>query len=141
MTTEITDTRSKGIEPGKYTFTIASTVLKGEFKPGANYYDFQFLVNVGKETFEHNEKIPVWLSGQLLLAIGAKEKEQGVFEWDKESVVGTMFDAEIVFEKGIDKRTGLERDYRRMKNPVAINGFPKNKNIHPSSENDEAIPF
>ncbi len=125
MSAELVDTRGEYMGPGKYTFTIADVPQKGTWKEKANYYDFRFLVNYKDSYVEHKEKIPVWQAAPLLRAIGAKEVEQGVFEWDKEASVGTMFDGEIVMEKGKD---GI-KEYRKLINPIAIDGFPKNKNL------------
>jgi hypothetical protein len=123
---EVTDTRGEGLKPGKYTFTVASTPIKDKFKnSGKPYYDFTFETTVDGNLKEHNEKIPTWLAAPILRALGAKETSEGVFEWDRDQVVGTMFDAEIVLEKMPDGK-----EYRRLTSPVAI-----------LKKSDEKVPF
>jgi hypothetical protein len=118
MTLERTDTRN-GLQPGHYTFTICSPVEKGEFKEGKIYYEFNFEVNGNI----HTEKIPVWAAAEILRAIGAKEIESDVFEWDKDQVVGINVDADIVMEQSKNGKT-----YRRMRNITKV-------------RTDEKLPF
>lgn len=136
MEKEITDTRSNGVVPGEYTFTVMAEPVNGSYKPGSNYYDFEF--GVGLDLARYSEKIPVWLVAPLLRALGCQEIEPNIFSWDKASVIGTMFDASIVMEE--NPKSG--KFYRKMKNPVGITGFPKNKNITtPEVINEDQVPF
>ncbi len=135
MSVERVDTRGSYLQPGHYTFTIASVPMKGDWGPGKNYYDFDFMVRVHGEVLSHKEKIPVWLVGPYLRAIGVPESEPDVFEWDKATSVGATFDAEIILESGKDGKS-----YRHIKNPVAIQGFPKVK-VAANVAADEEPPF
>lgn len=127
------DTRGNVLSPGHYTFTIISVPMKGEFKPGSTYYDFEFMAKVGSENISYKEKIAVWLVGPFLRAIGVTESEPDVFEWDKSSSVGATFDAEIVSEMGKDGK-----HYRHIRNPMAISGFPK---VAVRAKNTDEVPF
>lgn len=136
MTVEKTDTRGDGIVAGNYTFIVASEPIKGEFKPGKTYYEFDLDVIVGAEKMKHQQKIPIWLCQPILRAIGAQETDPGIFEWDTEAVIGTMFDGEIFYEKNIN--TGKE--YRKMRMPVAIAGFPKDS-AYAAPKGEAEVPF
>lgn len=125
MSTEITDTM-EGLRAGKYTFTVAAIPEKKQFtKSGKWYYDFTLETECGQSLLTHQEKIPVWLSAPILRAIGAKEVEEGKFEWDREKVVGIQFDAEVEMQKSGDKI------FPHITNPIAIK--------QPVS--DEKVPF
>jgi len=117
MPIEVTDTRGDGLRAGKYTFTITAVPEKKQFIPsGKWYYDFQFETEQNGELIPHQEKIPVWLAAPLLRAIGAKEVEEGKFEWDKEKVIGVQFDAEIEMQRG---KNG-DKLFAHIVNPIAI---------------------
>jgi hypothetical protein len=132
MSLERVDTRGNAVGPGKWTMVVSETPISGDWGPGKNYYEFKFKVYVSPGSkLPYSERFPVWLCGPLLRALGCNEVETGIFEWDKEAVVGVKFDGEIVIEKGKDGK-----DYRKLRNPVAIAGFPKDTEI-----GDSVVPF
>lgn len=114
MTKERTDTRGEGIPPGKgYIFKISDVPVKDKFQSGKPYYSFRMTTVVDGELVEHEERIPTWLVAPLLRALGCKEVEPEVFEWDKEAVVGQEFKGDIEMEP--NPKDG--KKYRRLKNP------------------------
>ena len=139
---ERVDTRGSSLEPGSYTFTIISLPIKGDYdvdkgRPaaGKNYYDFEFAAKVGADMVPWKEKIPVWVVAPLLRAIGVRESEPEVFEWERESSIGATFKGEIVSQLGKDGK-----NYRHLVNPVAIEGFPKTS-IKKNDYSGEEVPF
>lgn len=122
MATERTDTRGEGLQPGRYVFTISEPVVKRKWESGSIYYDWKFNVAHDGNLKDHNEKLAPWKLGPLLKALNQKEIEPGIYEWDKEAVVGLQVAADIV----LDKAKNSDRVYRRMANFSAL---------------DEKIPF
>jgi len=108
---ERTETNT-GLKVGKHVFTVSDVPVKKRFESGSVVYEFVFEVKDGDKLITHKERIPVWLSGPILKALGAKEIEPGVFEWEKEETVGKMITADIVMEP--NPKDG--KSYRRMKN-------------------------
>jgi hypothetical protein len=109
---ETTDTNN-GLAVGHYKFTISSPVEKRKFEgKESKYYLFKLMATVDGNLLEHQERIPVWMAGEILRALECKEVKPGVFEWDKEAVVGEMIEGDIVIEKSKDGT----KEYRRLKN-------------------------
>jgi len=109
---ETTDTNN-GLPVGHYKLTISAPVEKRKFENNdKKYYLFKFTTTVGENLMDHQERIPVWKASDILKALGCKEITPGVFEWDRDAVVGEMIEGDIVMEK--NPKDGKE--YRRLKN-------------------------
>lgn len=119
----ITDTRSKQMEAGKYHFEVVAMpvqVAAGDFLK----WQFEFRV-VGS-----NDK-PIKMSyfdnqvGELLRAVGCKEVEPEIFDWEPEQVYGRLFEAELFYEedaKGkINEYTKKVQTYRKLRNYASLN--------------------
>jgi len=126
---ERTDTGGLGLKVGRYTFKVAENPIKGAWGGGATYYEWFFETFANGGITEHKEKIPVWKMGPLLRALGQKEVEPDIFEWDREGVTGLEFDGEIVMEWNKDKT----KAYPRIANHRKAGSVP--------AEKDDAVPF
>ena len=109
---ERTDTNN-GLPVGHYKLTVSSPVEKHKFENNdKKYYLFKFTTTLGENLMEHQERFPAWMASDIIKAVGGKEVTPGVFEWDRDAVVGNMVEADIIMEK--NPKDGKE--YRRMKN-------------------------
>lgn len=108
---ERTDTNT-GLPLGHYKLTIVAPVEKRKFENNdKKFYLFKFETIVGETIMTHEERIPVWMASDILKALHAKEVTPGVFEWDKDAVLGEVIEGDIVMEKGKDGK-----EYRRLRN-------------------------
>lgn len=131
MAIERTDSRGEGLRPGVFTFTVSEVPTKRKWPTsGKIYYDFKLTAIQDGRLVEHNEKVNTWQAGPILRALGAKEVETGVFEWDKDAVLGLEFEAEVYLEKD---RNDPTKEYRRLRNHRAVG-------LQSSTSNDQ-IPF
>ena len=113
----LTDTNSKFLTEGTYTFKIAAyptQVSAGQYLK----WQFEFRLD-GQEK-------PIKMSffdnqlGELLKALGCKEVKRCVFDWDVKEVYGLTFDADLYFEEDrqgkLNDKTGKVQTYRKLKN-------------------------
>jgi hypothetical protein len=108
---ERTDTNI-GLPVGHYVFTVSSPVEKRKFENNdKKFYLFKFTVQIGENLMEHQERIPVWMAAEIIKAVGGKEITPGVFEWDRDGVIGEQIEGDIVLEKVKDGK-----EYKRLRN-------------------------
>ena len=95
---ETTDTRFKIAPAGTWAMTATKPCIKKLSVKNNAYYTFHFeFMNNG--SFEnHQEIIFPSQSAMILRALQCKETEAGVFDWDKEEIVGRKITATIVHE-------------------------------------------
>lgn len=108
---ETTETYTK-IPPGEYEFTVAETPTKKLTANGKPMYVFTFLANMGEYMKKHTERIPAFMAGDLLRALGCNEIKPGVFQWEKSEVKGKTVKATIVYEPD---RNDATKSWPRMK--------------------------
>lgn len=94
---ETTDTRFKITTAGTHQMTATKPCIKKMSKSDSPkpYYEFYFeFMNDGKLE-SHLEILFPNQAGMLLRALQCKEVEPGVFDWDKEEIIGRKIVAEI----------------------------------------------
>jgi hypothetical protein len=96
---ERTDTRPNIITPGKYSFTVSKVPVKKMNDNSKVFYEFEFEYIDGTDIKTYKERFMSWLVGPLLKAMGFKEVEPKVFEWEREEAKGKVVDATIIHEE------------------------------------------
>ena len=123
---ERTDTRRKMFPEVKdCDFRVSSVPQKFKDDNGRTHYSWEFeaLVNGGLET--HKERFFPSQIAPLLRALGCKEVEPDVFEWEREEVQGKHILADIVHESNT-KSKDPGKKWPRLKNMRFLenNGIP-----------------
>lgn len=114
---ETTDTSQEITPEGDHSFTIIKPVLKKMSDRGKPYYIFTFEYLHEGTLKTHKEFYMPWMAGEIIKAVGGKEVEgkKGVYEWDKDAVVGKKIKATIVHEPDFKDKTKVRA---KMTNPV-----------------------
>lgn len=114
---ETTDTRFKMFPEVKdQSFRIMAVPLKFKDDNGRSHYSFQFEALIGNSLETHKERFFPSQIAPLLRALGCKEIEDGVFEWEREEVCGKTIIADIVHEANAKSKDPLKK-WPRLKNP------------------------
>lgn len=106
------DTNSKGIEPGTYLFRIAAypqPIKAGEF----DKFQFEFQME-GQERPIKTSFFPNQMKG-LLIALGFKEVEPGIFDGDIQDAYGKYVSADLYSEE-YTKKDGTKGMARKLRN-------------------------
>lgn len=117
---ERTDTRMKLNPPeGEYLFRV-SKVMKIKDESGRSIYPWEFEAMVNGEVITHKERFFPSQLAPLLRALGCREVEPEIFEWEKEEQVNKPVRAKIVHEE--HKKTG--KKWPRLRDPIAATEDP-----------------
>lgn len=126
MAKETTDCTGYGLFPeGKYTFTV--TEVPEKFRAGKSIrFVWKFVTEVLNEAGEwvnrkYVESIMVFEMADLLRALGYEEKGKNKFEWDRDTVVGKRFTAEI---QHIPDRKDQSKVWARLRNIKSSESVP-----------------
>ena len=100
---ERTETGYEVFPEGHYTFTVTEPATKGKSPKGKYYYIFKFKSVVNGRPKKYTEVMMTWMAGELLRALRCTEESKGVFDWDKEEIVGRSVVADIIHEPHFQK--------------------------------------
>lgn len=124
------------------TFTVTEAATKGKTQKGKYYYLFRFTANIDGRLRKYTEAMMVWMSGDILRALGCSEIEKGVFDWDKAEIVGRQLVADIVHEADFKDPAKMVARLKSIR-PVGGEAMaePPPAPVGVGATTDEDIPF
>jgi hypothetical protein len=129
-------------------FTVTKPAEKGKTQKGKYFYVFRFKTVLNDRTKNYSEAMMTWMAGDLLRVLGCKEVSKGIFEWEKDEIVGRQVVADIVHEPDFrdpDKPTAKMRNLRPVDDltaqPQAAATEPPAELPAGSSLDEGEIPF
>jgi hypothetical protein len=110
--------RFDSLEPGGYHFTVSAIPEKRRTKDGKKiFYVFKFETVIENRIRTHTQWFFPWAMNDLLKVFATQGKATKVgedeYEWDRETVVGAEFDAEVYMETD---RNDANKSWSRLRN-------------------------